>query len=185
MPLRMRRRNCRGGFRKSLHRSRATRSTSSETGSGSPGSHFSAGSPPDQGWHRPGPSVPPARSCPSEHHARHLCARVRSCARPRRRQGFDRRRVRGESNLTKSDQIAKSRGLGAIRALSCVRQTACSSRLRGWSVPGSNRRPPACKFSSERVWVDRQPSQVSREAKPEECGRSAWIALRQRDLTQI
>jgi hypothetical protein len=32
-----------------------------------------------------------------------------------------------------------------FRALARPLQIACSSHSRGWSVPGSNRRPPACK----------------------------------------
>ena len=39
--------------------------------------------PPDQGRHRPGPSVAPARPRTPEHHARHLRARVRARARTR------------------------------------------------------------------------------------------------------
>ena len=55
-----------------------------------------------------------------EHHARHLCARVRARPRPRRRAKFDRRRLRAEPNLTRSDLEAKMRGLGAIRVLALV-----------------------------------------------------------------
>ena len=55
-----------------------------------------------------------------------------------------RRRLR-PSNLTRSDLGPKYRGLGAIRALTCSGGAACSSHSRRWSVPGSNRRPPACK----------------------------------------
>ena len=78
--------------------------------------------------------------------------------------GFDRRRLRAEPNLTKSDMGAEVGGLGTIRALSRVPQTACSSRLRGWSVPGSNRRPPACKFSYGVVSGDRWWSRPRKQA---------------------
>jgi hypothetical protein len=100
---------------------------------------------PDPRGCRSGSRVPPAWPCTPEHHARHLRARVRARAWARRRAGLDRCRLRAEPNLTKPDIEAEMRGLGAIPALSRVPQTACSSRLRVWSVPGSNRRPPACK----------------------------------------
>src|SRR6185503_10442569 len=67
----------------------------------------------DPRWRRSGSRVPPARPCPPEHHARHVRARVRARAWNRRSEGFDRRRVRVESNLTKFDQIAKLPGPGA------------------------------------------------------------------------
>ena len=83
--------------------------------------------------------------CVCEHHAGYLM-RTGSIARAdSRREGFDQRRVRAESNLTKSDQIAKSRGSEQSEPSLFLAERACSSRSQRWSVPGSNRRPPACK----------------------------------------
>ena len=72
------------------------------------------------------------------------------------------------------DIEAEMRGLGAIRALSRVPQDRMFKLLRGWSVPGSNRRPPACKFSCGVVSVGQWRSEPRKQAVGSAWRRRGW-----------
>ena len=96
---------------------------------------------PDPRGRRSGSRVPSARARTPEHHARHLRARVRARAWARRRAGFDRRRLRREPNLTRSDCpitlcIKRAQGvrLGRPRTLpDAVRRRISIERTKGFS----------------------------------------------------